>query len=121
MATAYGTESQTFAPYISPQHYPLNQPHISQAEALTLLLKYRATGRPEYRNAILTGNMKMIAKLCRQPEYQYHQISIDDLMQEASIGFLKGVDRYDPGKSKASISNYARHDAEGAVRKFIQQ
>lgn len=106
-------------PYVSPRRYPSSEKNISQAESLALLRQYRDTGDAEHINAILLGNMKTIIALCREFKMD-HVEDMHDLMQEASIGFLKGVKKWDEG-SGASISSYARFWAEKEVRIYFMQ
>lgn len=112
---------ETFAPYISPKLYP-SQQSIPKAQSLYLLAKYRETGDENYRNQILTGNMRIILALCSRKEYQHPNILIHDLIQEACMGFLKGIELFKPEKAgRAGVATYAYNEARGAILDFIRE
>lgn len=99
---------------------------MGQAEALALLNEYRQTGSEAPRNKILMGNMRKILALCKRPEFQLPDIPHEDILQEAIIGFMKGIDKYDEAKATtvrgtASISTHAYRWAEKFIKLHIQQ
>lgn len=115
-----------FAPYTSPNHYPSEDISMGQEEALKLLHEYRLTGKEAPRNKILMGNMRRILGLCKRPEFQVADIPHEDILQEAIIGFMKGIDKYDEAKAitvrgTASISTHAYRWAEKFIKLHIQQ
>jgi RNA polymerase sigma factor (sigma-70 family) len=102
-------------------HHWVDRKSITQEQALNLLKLYRETGNPEYRNAILIGNMRFVTDLAGKPEYQVPNVPINDIIQEACIGFLKGIEKYDIEKGhKIKISSYALFEARGCIHNFIR-
>jgi len=96
---------------------------MNSKEALENLKLYRETGDLKYRDAILVGNLKLLYHLsvkCWTPGF-----NLSDLFQEACIGFIDGIDKYDEKKAitkdgKAKVSSYSYFYAKKYVLAYIE-
>lgn len=96
---------------------------MNSKEALDNLKLYRETGDLKYRDAILVGNLKLLYHLsvkCWTPGF-----NLSDLFQEACIGFIDGIDKYDEKKAitkdgKAKVSSYSYFYAKKYVLAYIE-
>lgn len=80
------------------QRYNTAENGISHNEAMMLYLAYKESGNIIYRNKIIDGCMRRIQWLASQMSFS-DSIPLEDLIQEASIGFMKGIERYDIKKA----------------------
>jgi DNA-directed RNA polymerase sigma subunit (sigma70/sigma32) len=100
-----------------------NKGFMNSADALDNLKKYRETKEEKYRDAILVGNLKLLYHLsvkCWTPGFQ-----LSDLFQEACIGFIDGIEKYDETKAvtkdgKAKISSYSYFYAKKYILAYIE-
>lgn len=96
---------------------------MNSKEALDNLKLYRETGDLKYRDAILVGNLKLLYHLsvkCWTPGF-----NLSDLFQEACIGFIDGIDKYDEKKAitkdgKAKVSSYSYFYAKKYILAYIE-
>lgn len=96
---------------------------MNSKEALDNLKLYRETGDLKYRDAILVGNLKLLYHLsvkCWTPGF-----NLSDLFQEACMGFIDGIDKYDEKKAitkdgKAKVSSYSYFYAKKYVLAYIE-
>lgn len=105
---------------------PKHPKSMPPAEAIEQMEQYRLTGEVKFRNAVIEGNAGMLIKLVNNDRYKFPNIDIQDLLQEARIGFTKGLENYskEAATSKhgtAKPANYAFHYARGAVLAFIRE
>ena len=76
---------------------------------MRLLRLYRFTGDLRYREELVRVNYKLIQSQARKfflgcKKGDGHLL--DDLIQEASIGFLEGLDKFDYSKARGKLSTY---------------
>lgn len=96
---------------------------MNSKEALDNIKLYRETGDLKYRDAILVGNLKLLYHLsvkCWTPGF-----NLSDLFQEACMGFIDGIDKYDEKKAitkdgKAKVSSYSYFYAKKYVLAYIE-
>lgn len=56
------------------------------------------------RDAMIENNLGIVYDIARQ--YQSRGLSMDDMVQEGTIGLMKGLQRFDPGRN-CKVSTYA--------------
>jgi RNA polymerase sporulation-specific sigma factor len=100
-----------------------NKQYITDENALKYLKIYKETGDTTYRDLILNGNVKLMLHLAMKSWIPGFYIS--DLFQEACIGFIEGLNKYDEKKAitkigKAKISSYAYFYSKKYVLYFIE-
>src|SRR5215203_7050725 len=69
-----------------------------------LLLRYHRHGDPRARDELVERFMPLARQLARR--YQRGPEPLEDLVQVASVGLVKAIDRFDPQRSTA-FSSYA--------------
>jgi RNA polymerase sigma-B factor len=67
-----------------------------------LLARYRRTRNPALREALVERFLPLARNLARR--YRYGSEPMDDLVQVASLGLLKAIDRFDPDREVAFTS-----------------
>lgn len=97
--------------------------YITDENALKYLKLYKETNDTTYRDIILNGNVKLMVHLAMKSWIPGFYIS--DLFQEACIGFIEGLNKYDEKKAltkdgKAKISSYAYFYSKKYVLYFIE-
>jgi len=100
-----------------------NKQYITDENALKYLNLYKETQDTTYRDLILNGNIKLMVHLAMKSWIPGFYIS--DLFQEACIGFIDGLNKYDEKKAltkvgKAKISSYAYFYSKKYVLYFIE-
>lgn len=68
-------------------------------------------------NDFLIENQKIIHSICQR--FKSAEIEYDDLVQEASIGFLKGIRTFSPGKG-AKLATYCYKCAMNEIRMTLR-
>lgn len=82
-------------------------PILSHEE--TLALARRARGNPPdlaARNRLIRCNMKFVLGIANQRGKRRHHLSLDDLIQEGTIGLIRAVDKFNPSLGY-HLSTYA--------------
>jgi RNA polymerase sigma-B factor len=82
-----------------------------------LLEHYRRTGDPAAREALVERFLPLARQLARR--YQGGGEPLDDLVQVASLGLLKAIDRYEPGRSTA-FSSFAVPTILGELKRHFR-
>lgn len=100
-----------------------NKQYITDENALKYLKLYKETNDTTYRDIILNGNVKLMVHLAMKSWIPGFYIS--DLFQEACMGFMDGLNKYDEKKAltqdgKAKISSYAYFYSKKYVLYFIE-
>lgn len=92
--------------------YPL----LTKEEERTIARQV-ALGNKAARERMIMANMRMAIKLA----HEFHaksNCSLDDLIQESSVGLMKAVDRYDPERG-FRFSTYAYWWIKQSIRRYI--
>jgi RNA polymerase sigma-B factor len=79
--------------------------------------RYRATRDPALRAEIVTRHLPLAASLARS--FDTSRVAFDDLMQVASIGLIKAVERYDPAYGTA-FSTFAVPTIRGEIQRYFR-
>ena len=82
-----------------------------------LLVRYRDTGDPQAREELVKRFLPLARQLARR--YQRTNEPIDDLMQVASVGLVKAIDRFDPDRGTA-FSTFAVPTILGELKRYFR-
>lgn len=70
------------------------------------------------RHRLIQSNLRLAVHIARR--YGHHGIAMSDLIQDANVGLIKAVERYDPGKG-FRFSTYAYWWISEEVRRCLQR
>jgi RNA polymerase sigma factor, sigma-70 family/RNA polymerase sigma-70 factor, sigma-B/F/G subfamily len=82
-----------------------------------LFVKYLRDGQPQARDQLVERFLPLARQLARR--YQRAEEPLDDLIQVASIGLIKAVDRFDPDRQVA-FSSYAVPTILGELKRHFR-
>jgi len=109
--TAKGRESAASA-------YPSSDGRAARAdEDRRLLVRYHREGDPAAREQLVERFLPLARQLARR--YQRGSEQLDDLIQVASLGLLKAIDRFDPARETA-FSSFAVPTILGELKRHFR-
>ena len=90
-------------------------PTLTHKEFLTLLKKAQA-GNKRARNKIIEYNLRLVVHIAKR--YRNTNISIEDLIEEGSLGLFNAIDKFKP-EYKYKFSTYAVHWIKNKIARHI--
>jgi len=78
---------------------------------------YKRTRDPKLRDELITANIDLARKLAQR--YTATGEPFEDLFQEACIGLIKAIERYDPDRD-IQFNTYATHVINGHLRHYLR-
>jgi RNA polymerase sigma-B factor len=105
----------------TPKDAPVNAGPSRQSpntrEDRRLLIRYHEQGDLSAREELVERFLPLARQLARR--YQRQNEPLDDLMQVASMGLVKAIDRFDPGRGTA-FSTYAVPTILGELKRYFR-
>jgi RNA polymerase sigma-B factor len=86
-------------------------------EERSLLERYHRQGDPQAREALVERFLPLARQLARR--YQRPDEPLDDLVQVASVGLIKAIDRFDPARETA-FSSFAVPTILGELKRYFR-
>ena len=90
---------------------------LSKAEANALFQQYQQDRNPETKSLIVDAYLDLARSLARR--FANRGEPIDDLVQVASMGLLKAIDRFDPERN-IQFTTYAVPTIVGELRRYFR-
>jgi RNA polymerase sigma-B factor len=98
--------------------YPSSEERTTRAqEDRRLLVRYHREGDPAAREQLVNRFLPLARQLARR--YQRGGEQLDDLVQVASLGLLKAIDRFDPARETA-FSSFAVPTILGELKRHFR-
>ena len=101
----------------SPQEEKPRPASPSTREDRRLLIRYHEQGDQAAREELVERFLPLARQLARR--YQRQNEPLDDLMQVASMGLVKAIDRFDPSRGTA-FSTYAVPTILGELKRYFR-
>src|SRR3954469_11013094 len=90
---------------------------IRAREDRELFSRYLKDGEPQARAELVERFLPLARQLARR--YQRAEEPLDDLVQVASLGLIKAIDRFDPDREIA-FSSYAVPTILGEIKRYFR-
>jgi RNA polymerase sigma-32 factor len=89
---------------------------LEPEEEYVLAVRWRERGDSAAAQELMTSHLPLVAKIATG--YRWYGLPIDDLMSEGSIGLIRAVNRFDPGRG-VRLSTYAKWWIRASVYTYI--
>jgi RNA polymerase sigma-B factor len=96
---------------------PPRGPEEGRAHEQELLVRYHVEGDLAAREELVTRLIPLARELASR--YSYTDESFDDLLQVASLGLLKAIDRFEPGRG-SKFTSYAAPTILGELKRHFR-
>lgn len=90
---------------------------LTRDEINSLFLSYKDNRNPEIKNVLVGAYMDLVHSLARR--FANRGEPLDDLVQVASMGLLKAIDRFDPERN-VQFTTYAVPTIIGELRRYFR-
>jgi len=101
----------------APPELVTDAPSTRAREDRELFMRYLRDGEPSARDELVERFLPLARQLARR--YQRAEEPLDDLIQVASIGLIKAIDRFDPDRAVA-FSSYAVPTILGELKRHFR-
>lgn len=91
---------------------------LSPQEMRDLFEAYQKTHHPEYKEALVMGNLKLVLALVQR--FANNQDNLDDLFQVGCIGLIKAIEHFDL-TAQVQFSTYAVPMIIGEIKRSIRE
>lgn len=96
---------------------PRSNKDMNREEMLSLFQSYRASRDPAIKARLVDMNMDLVRSLAHR--FANRGEPFDDLVQVASIGLLKSIDRFDPDRN-VKFATYAVPTIVGELKRYFR-
>ena len=90
---------------------------LSKEEILSLFRTYHDTSDPEIKSVLVNSHLDLVHSLARR--FINRGEPLDDLVQVASMGLLKAIDRFDPERN-VQFTTYAVPTIVGELKRYFR-
>lgn len=90
---------------------------LDHDKQIELLVKYRSTGKDEYKNQVIESNYRFIYSYANK--FSHHEFSREELFHYGVIGFSKALDRFEIDRG-LKIITYANTWMRDEITKHIR-
>ena len=89
---------------------------LEPEEENVLAARWRERGDSAAAQQLMTSHLRLVAKVAMG--YRWYGVPIEDLISEGSIGLIRAVNRFDPGRG-VRLSTYARWWIRASIHDYI--
>ena len=89
---------------------------LEPEEENVLAARWRERGDSAAAQQLMASHLRLVAKVAMR--YRWYGLPIEDLISEGSIGLIRAVNRFDPGRG-VRLSTYARWWIRASIHDYI--
>jgi RNA polymerase sigma-32 factor len=89
---------------------------LEPEEEYVLAVRWRERGDSAAAQQLVASHLRLVAKVAMG--YRWYGVPIEDLISEGSIGLVRAVNRFDPGRG-VRLSTYARWWIRASIHDYI--
>jgi RNA polymerase sigma-32 factor len=89
---------------------------LEPEEENVLAARWRERGDSADAQQLMTSHLRLVAKVAMR--FRWYGVPIEDLVSEGSIGLIRAVNRFDPGRG-VRLSTYARWWIRASIQDYI--